>query len=66
MGSSRSRRQCPKCQSFQTVFNGTTETGKQKYFCKSCRRYGSFDLERASRDHTPRRRAELPVCLNDM
>lgn len=45
----RERRKCPKCGSYNMVYNGTTVQGQQKYYCKDCRRYGSLDLVRTRR-----------------
>ncbi len=40
------RRACPRCGSYRTVYNGTTPTGKQKYHCRACGRYGTFAPDR--------------------
>lgn len=47
---------CTKCQSTNIVRNGTTKTGKQKYYCKECGAYGTLA---PSVQYTPERKAEI-------
>ncbi len=36
---------CPHCQSTQLKKNGKTASGKQKYYCHACGKYGTLNPE---------------------
>ena len=42
--------ECKRCGSEETVSNGHSKGGKQRYYCKSCKHYGTVGSERRLTD----------------